>query len=104
MIYEWGSWEDFGALLRTLRTIADKHQVDVSNVATRWVLQRPETGCVIVGTRLGVSNNAAANLKAFTFELDPEEIAVIEDAALGAGREKALALYKAVGDCGQEYR
>jgi len=85
LIYTWGSWTDFTNLLRTLRGIADKHNLDISNVATRWVLQRPETCSVIVGTRLGVSNNAAANLQVFTFELSPEEIGVIGEVALGAG-------------------
>ncbi|WWD16945.1 hypothetical protein CI109_101377 [Kwoniella shandongensis] len=104
MIYTWGDWKDFSHLLTTLHDIALVHQVDVANVATRWVLQRPEVGAVIVGTRLGVSSNAEANLQAFTFELSPDEIATIELAALGEGRAKALKLFKEVGDCGQEYR
>lgn len=49
MIKAWGGWALFQELLAVLRGIADKRGVDVSNVAARWVLERPETGVVIVG-------------------------------------------------------
>lgn len=101
MIAAWGSWAEFQVLLSTLRAIADKHSVDISNVSTRWVLQRPETGIVIVGSRLGISSNAEANLKVFTFELTAEDLKQIDEVALGG---KARALFEAIGDCGTEYR
>lgn len=104
MIYTWGSWQDFLNLLSTLRRIADHHIVDISNVATRWVLQQASVAAVIVGTRLGVSSNLEANLKVFTFELSTVNIEDIERVALGKDREKASALFNIVGDCGQEYR
>lgn len=101
MISAWGSWAEFQALLQTLRSIADLHSVDISNVSTRWVLQRPEVGIVIVGSRLGLSSNTEANLNAFTFELTEEDLTKIDEAALGA---RAKALFEAIGDCGTEYR
>ena len=101
MINLWGSWADFQALLSILRSVADHHQVDISNVSTRWVLQRPEVGVVIVGSRLGLSSNAEANLRVFTFELSGDDLRRIDGAALGP---RAKALFVALGDCGSEYR
>lgn len=52
----WGGWELFQTLLTTLREIADRHTqntdietVSIANVATRWVLDQPAVGAVIVG-------------------------------------------------------
>lgn len=97
----WGSWDDLQRLLQTLRAVADKHHVSISNVAVRWVLDHSEVGAVIVGTRLGVSSNVDDNLKVFGFKLSSEDIRAIEGVA---PRSKALALFKRVGDCGHEYR
>ncbi|KAK0495593.1 aldo-keto reductase [Armillaria luteobubalina] len=101
MIMTWGSWSDLQHLLQTLKSIADKHGVELTNVATRWVLDNPEVGAVIVGTRLGVSSNADSNLKVFSFKLTPEDTARIEAVALGAHLQ---GLYDKIGDCGHEYR
>ncbi len=49
MIKAWGGWGLFQELLNVLHEIAVRRGVDVSNVAARWVLERPETGVVIVG-------------------------------------------------------
>lgn len=101
MIIEWGSWEEFQQLLTVLKEVADKHKVDVSNVAARWVLQQTAVGIVIVGTRLGVSSNVDSNLKTFFFELDSDDIQRIEGVA---SRSKGQALFDRIGDCGAEYR
>ncbi|KAL0070570.1 hypothetical protein AAF712_002409 [Marasmius tenuissimus] len=101
VISTWGSWSNLQTLLSTLKTIADKHGVDVSNVAARWVLDCPTVGAVIVGTRLGVSSNIHSNLKVFAFCLDEEDRAKIEAVALG---QRARAVFERIGDCGTEYR
>lgn len=44
MICDWGSWDDFQKLLHTLSAIAEKHRVSLTNVAIRWVLQKPQVG------------------------------------------------------------
>lgn len=100
MIMTWACWDDFQSLLRTLKSIADKHQVDLTNVATRWVLNRPAVAAVIVGTRLGVSNNMQSNLKVFSLQLDEDDTSRLNKFALAhAGR-----LCESIGDCGHEYR
>ncbi|MBX9928121.1 MAG: aldo/keto reductase, partial [Gemmatimonadaceae bacterium] len=48
-----GGWTRFQALLRTVRTIADRHGVSIANVACRAILDAPAVAGVIVGARLG---------------------------------------------------
>ncbi|KAK4549371.1 hypothetical protein LTR36_006368 [Oleoguttula mirabilis] len=104
MIKAWGSWQDFQSLLEVLSKISQNHDVSLTNVATRWVLQQPNVGAVIVGTRLGVSNRGGENLKAFSFQLDDGEMRAINDVALGVELERSFAMLSKLGDCGNEYR
>ena len=104
MIETWGSWAGFRELLAVLSGVAEKHGVSLANVATRWVLQQPAVGAVIVGTRLGVSDHVDQNIRVFGFELDAEDMASVDRAALGGNRSKTGAVYEALGDCGHEYR
>ncbi|THU97555.1 Aldo/keto reductase [Dendrothele bispora CBS 962.96] len=101
MILNWGTWTEFQGLLLTLKSIADKHQVGPSNVAIRWVLDHPEVGSVIVGTRLGVSNNSDSNLNVFSLRLDDVDNRQLENIVLGS-RQKNL--FETLGDCGHEYK
>ncbi|KAG8806861.1 hypothetical protein FRC17_004762, partial [Serendipita sp. 399] len=61
----WGTWSLFQQLLSALRTIGDRHQgASIANVATRWVLDHDDfVGAVILGARLGVSDNTDDNLR-----------------------------------------
>ncbi|KAI1088131.1 aldo/keto reductase [Rostrohypoxylon terebratum] len=104
MILTWSPWPAFQALLRALSAVADKHSVSIPNVAARWVLQQPSVGAVIVGTRLGVSDHVADNLRVFQFALDNDDISAINAVVLGERGEKSSALYERLGDCGSEYR
>ena len=99
MVDAWGGWELFQELLGALRPVADKHQVNIANVAVRYVLDRPAVAGAIVGVRLGVSENRADSARVFEFNLDPSDLAQI-DAVLNRSRD----LYKIIGDCGDEYR
>ncbi|KAI1451547.1 aldo/keto reductase [Annulohypoxylon moriforme] len=105
MIQTWSpSWSLFQSLLKTLSSIAAKHNVSISNATARWVLQQPSVGAVIVGTRLGVSDHVSDNQRVFQFSLSDEDMAAINEAALGPRGERSLALYERLGDCGSEYR
>ncbi|MCH8226555.1 MAG: aldo/keto reductase, partial [Chloroflexi bacterium] len=99
MVDAWGGWELFQELLGALRSVADKHQVNIANVAVRYVLDRPAVAGAIVGVRLGVSENRADSARVFGFNLDPSGLAQI-DAVLNRSRN----LYQIIGDCGDEYR
>jgi enamine deaminase RidA (YjgF/YER057c/UK114 family) len=91
-----GGWSVLQEILEALAKVAKKHKVSIANVATRWVLEQPAVGAVIVGARLGESEHRADNLALFSFALDAEDRRVI-DAAL----EETIRI---PGDCGQEYR
>jgi aryl-alcohol dehydrogenase-like predicted oxidoreductase len=99
MIDGWGGWRLFQELLSTLKKIADKHGVSISNVAVRYILEKPSVGGVIVGARLGLSEHLEDNAKVFTFTLDGEDVNLI-DAVSRQSRD----LYELIGDCGDEYR
>lgn len=100
----WGTWADFQSLLEVLSSVARKHSVSLTNVATRWVLQQDAVGAVIVGTRLGVSSHGDENLSVFNFKLAEDDLKSINEVALGKDGSKSLAVFRMLGDCGNEYR
>lgn len=71
IIEEFGGWALFQELLAVLKEIADKHGVSLSNVAARWVLDRPQVGGAIVGAR--TDEHVRSNLRVFRLELDSED-------------------------------
>ncbi|MEL6405391.1 MAG: aldo/keto reductase [Chloroflexota bacterium] len=99
MVDVWGGWALFQELLVVLRGIADKHSVTIANVAVRYVLQQPQVAGVIVGARLGISDNRDDNARVFTFALDNDDISRID--AISAQSNDLFAI---IGDCGDEYR
>lgn len=101
MIISWGGWSLFQELLATLSTIAEKHHVSVSNVATRWVLDFPFVGAVIIGSRIGVSERADDNLAVYGWHLDEDDQAAIERVLALSRREE---MFHEIGDCGSEHR
>ncbi|MBW4636066.1 MAG: aldo/keto reductase [Iphinoe sp. HA4291-MV1] len=99
MIDTWGGWRLFQELLSTLKKIADKHSISISNVAVRYILAQPTVAGVIVGARLGVSEHIEDNARVFNFTLDTEDLNQIN-----AVSSKSRDLYQLIGDCGDEYR
>lgn len=91
-----GGWAAYQELLNTLGSVADKHDVSVSNVASAWVLAHDAVRATIIGARLGESQHRSDNLKALRLVFDDEDRASI-GAALGD-------LVNIPGDCGDEYR
>lgn len=98
----WGDWSLFQKLLSTLRSIGDTHGgASIANIATRWVLDHPFVGAVIIGTRLGITNHADDNKRVMELRLtdaDREAINVILQ------QSKGPQLITSIGDCGAEYR
>ncbi|KAJ6002220.1 hypothetical protein N7499_001915 [Penicillium canescens] len=101
MIQNWGGWPLFQELLHTLQKIGRKHNVSVSNVATRWVLDFPCVGAVIVGARMGVSEQSQENLASLGWSLDADDQVLIQ-AILD--RSSRAEMFESLGDCGGEYR
>ncbi|KAL4062828.1 NADP-dependent oxidoreductase domain-containing protein [Scleroderma yunnanense] len=97
----WGTWILFQSLLTVLREIGDRHGRSIANIATRWVLDHPFVGAVIIGARLGISEHADENLQNFGFTLSEDDNKDIEAVlAQSNGRQ----MITTIGDCGAEYR
>ncbi|TVY20344.1 putative oxidoreductase-like protein [Lachnellula arida] len=101
MITIWGGWELLQRLLSALSSIGKKHNVSISNVATRWVLEHDYVAATIIGGRMGISEHAEENTKAFSFVLDGEDRAAIK---VILDQSRSADVFEAMGDCGAEYR
>ncbi|KAH8811295.1 NADP-dependent oxidoreductase domain-containing protein [Xylogone sp. PMI_703] len=97
----WGGWELFQELLHTLKHIAKSHRVSISNVATRWVLDFPYVGAVIVGVRMGVNEHTTENKASLGWELTQQDRDCIEEVLEKSQRSR---MFELMGDCGGEYR
>lgn len=91
-----GGWQVFQELLSTLKTIAARHNASVTNIATRYILDQPAVGAVIIGARLGQSEYIRQNLSLFDITLTDQDKNEIKQ-----GLQK---LKPIPGDCGDEYR
>ena len=91
-----GGWGPYQNLLQTVKEIAEKHNASIANIASRYILENPAVGAVIVGARLGESEHISDNQRILDIALEPEDIAAIKKA------QKQLAPIP--GDCGDEYR
>ena len=99
MIDAWDGWALFQELLSTLRRIAQKYNVSIANVATRYILDKPAVAGVIIGARLGISDHINNNAQVFNFSLDKSDYSDID-----AIYTKSNNLFETIGDCGDEYR
>jgi aryl-alcohol dehydrogenase-like predicted oxidoreductase len=86
IIDDFGGWDLFQELLRTLQTVAARHGVSITAVAARWALDRPQVAGIIVGARY--AEHLADNLAIFDFVLEDADRAAI--AAVLAKREGPL--------------
>lgn len=104
MIDSWGGWSLFQDLLVTLETVAKRHDCSVASVATRYVLDCPAVGGVIVGCRLGVTG-AGQHISDSLRSCDPDLKLTAEDlTAIDAVTRRSRDLMALIGDCGDEYR
>lgn len=101
IVRAWGTWALFQSLLAVLRVIGSRHGRSIANIATRWVLDHPFVGAVIIGARLGISEHQDDNLQIFGFSLSEADNRDIESVlAQSNGRQ----MITTIGDCGAEYR
>lgn len=99
MIDAWGGWNLFQELLSNLSRIAQKHNVSIANVATRYILDKPGVAGVIIGVRLGIADHINNNTQVFNLTLDKSDLNDIDGACI-----KSNNLFEKIGDCGDEYR
>ena len=99
IIDAWGGWQLFQELLSVLNSIAKKHNCSIANIATRFVLDKPQVAGVIIGARLGIAEHREDNAKVFDVKLDSQDISLIDSITA-----KSNDLFDVIGDCGGEYR
>ena len=99
MINAWGGWKLFQELLSVIDSIAKKHDCSIANIATRYILDKPQVSGVIIGARLGIAQHREDNLKAFDIKLDSSDISEIRKVTA-----RSNDLFEIIGDCGDEYR
>ncbi|MBD3213190.1 MAG: aldo/keto reductase [Candidatus Lokiarchaeota archaeon] len=99
MLDKWGDWSLFQELLKTLKSIAEKYNVSIANIADRYVLENPVVAGAIIGVRLGLSKHIKENLQIFNFSLDEDDLKMINEIS-----SRAYNLLEIIGDCGDEYR
>ena len=54
-------------LLLAMSEIANKYEVSISNVAVRYIADKPAVAAVIIGARLGTSEHIATNQAIYSF-------------------------------------
>ena len=99
MIDAWGGWDLFQKLLLTLKSIAQKYDVSIANVATNYILAKVAVAGVIIGDRLGIVDHRNDNTQVFNFDLDKSDCYAIDAVCTNANN-----LFEIIGDCGDEYR
>ena len=99
MIDTWGGWQLFQELLFVLNIVAERYNCSIANIATRFVLDKPQVAGVIIGARLGIAEHREDNARVFDVKLDPQDISLIDSITA-----KSNDLFDAIGDYGVEYR
>ena len=77
MIDTCGGWDWFQSLLETLDGISKKHQVSMSQVAGRFMLDQNRVGGLIIGA--SSASHLQENLGLFSFELDESDRQAIQN-------------------------
>ena len=91
-----GGWAPYQNLLKATKKVADRHDVSIANIASRYMLEGEHVGAIIVGARLGKSQHIAENKRLLDIDLSKDDIQSIQEAQ--------AALTPIPGDCGDEYR
>ncbi|MEM1188576.1 MAG: aldo/keto reductase [Pseudomonadota bacterium] len=91
-----GGWAPYQNLLRVLGATAERLDLSMANVASRFILEQKAVGSVIIGARLGLSEHIDSNRRLLDVALDEDAHRQI--------REALAAMTPIPGDCGDEYR
>ncbi len=78
---EAGGWGAYQRLLETLGEVAGKHGASIANVASRWVLDRPQVAAAIVGAR--GAEQLDDNLQVLGLRFDDDDRRVLREAVAG---------------------
>ena len=89
VIQQLGGWNWFQELLSVLHGVAEKHETTIANVASKWVLDRPEVVGILIGARNASHVSDTVHVNEVTFDRSDLE-------AINAVLDKGN---KAKGDC-----
>ena len=91
-----GGWSPFQNALNDLNTFSNQSNIKITNLASKYILDQPGVGAVIIGVRPGAKNHLQSNLQLLDVSLSLAEKERIES---------SIHKFKAIpGDCGDEYR
>jgi len=91
-----GGWSKLQGILQALDAVARKYQVSMSTVSSRYMLDQPAVGGIILGARLGQGDHVKENMGIFNLSLDQQDRELIQQAV--------NSLDPIPGGCGDEYR
>lgn len=91
-----GGWEPYQNLLHTLDAVSKETGHSIANIASKYMLEQPAVGGVIIGARLGKSQHIPENVRLAEFQLS--------ETALSQIKEALQQMHPIHGDCGDEYR
>jgi aryl-alcohol dehydrogenase-like predicted oxidoreductase/enamine deaminase RidA (YjgF/YER057c/UK114 family) len=91
-----GGWKKFQQVLQALSEVSKRNNTSMANVASRYILEQPAVGGVIIGARLGKSEHIQENKKLLSLKLDEASKKILQEAI---GKLNTIP-----GDCGDEYR
>lgn len=75
IIDEFGGWDLFQKLLHVLKRVAEKHNVEISAIASRVMLDKPNVAAVIIGAR--TAQHLQKTLEIFDITLEEDDLAEI---------------------------
>jgi aryl-alcohol dehydrogenase-like predicted oxidoreductase len=78
IVEEIAEWDEYQEFLDVVGSVAEKHGVSIANVATRYVLEKPQVTAAIVGSRN--TEHIESNRRTLELRLDDEDHRRIEEA------------------------
>lgn len=91
-----GGWSLFQNVLKELDSLSIQYKMEITNLASRYIMDQSGVGAVIIGVRPGVKNHLQSNLRL----LDASMSSAVKEKV-----EIAINEFKRIpGDCGDEYR
>ena len=91
-----GGWTHFQQVLNELDSLSNQNKMEITTMASRYIMDQAGVGAVIIGVRPGAKNHLQSNLQLFDTNLSIADKQKIES---------ILNEFKSIpGDCGDEYR
>ena len=91
-----GGWDTFQSFLKTVKSIAEKHDTTLANIASRYILESDHVAAVLIGARLGENNHIEAHQEMLQIRFDKDDCIRLEHAI--------KEFIPIPGNCGDEYR